>query len=122
MFDLVRNAKFKNFIILTILFASVILAVENPLNDPKSNLVKVLFFVDLVTTTIFCIEVLANIIAYGFFFNGDASYLQNVWNFLDFLIVVVSAVSLSNSAANLNFFKILRLLRILRPLRVIARN
>ena len=44
-----------------------------------------------VTTGIFVVEAIIKIIAAGFLFNYKGSYLRNMWNIVDF-IVVVSAV------------------------------
>lgn len=41
---------------------------------------------------------------------------------IDFVIVIVSVISLAFNSANLNVIKVLRLLRVIRPLRVISRN
>jgi hypothetical protein len=48
---------------------------ENPLNDPQGKLTKALGIIDLTTTIIFSIEMILKILAYGFIFNGDNSYL-----------------------------------------------
>lgn len=96
------------------------LAFEHPLENPKSEKMKVLDQIDLVFTSIFCFEAVLKIIALGFIINGRRSYLRDSWNVLDFLIVVLSVVSLSLDA-NLSFIKVLRVARILRPLRLIQR-
>jgi hypothetical protein len=95
---------------------------ENPLNDPNSNLNKILFYLDILMTVFFSLECIFKVISYGICFNGPESYLKSMYNCLDFFIVIISLLSISFSSANLGFLKVLRLLRILRPLRVISRN
>ena len=101
---------------------------ETPLLDSKSQFVKVLGYIDFFMTTIFLVEMLTKIFALGLLCNGDKSYLQSVWNALDFTIVVsaVSCIFISNvityDPRKLSFLKALRMLRILRPLRLISRN
>ena len=56
---------------------------------------------------------------FGLVLNGRPSYLRNVWNNLDFLIALVSILSLTPLPHSLKFFK---LLRVARPLRLISRN
>lgn len=62
------------------------------------------------------------IIAYGFALCGSQSYIRNLWNILDFIIVVLSVISLSLLSNQASIVKIFRLLKVLRPLRVISRN
>lgn len=100
----------------------MLLALDNPLNNPKSTLVKFLDVSDIVLTTFFAAEAVFKIIAYGFLLNGENSYIRNGWNIMDFVIVIFSIVSLVISGNKLNIIKILRLLRVLRPLRIISRN
>lgn len=54
--------------------------------------------------------------------NGDGSYMKNGWNIIDFLVVVISVVSITVTGNKYKFVKIFRLLRILRPLRVVSKN
>ena len=113
---------FENIILLIITLSSVALAFENPLNDPQGCLYHYLHMFDYVTTTVFMIEVLIKLVAYGFYFNGAQSYIRNVWNMLDFLIVVTSIISLLPLTLDLNSLKVIRMIRLMRPLRVISRN
>lgn len=64
--------------------------------NPNSLLATVLYYLDLTLTIIFIIEALVKIIAFGFLFNGNESYLRSPWNIMDFVIVGFSVVSLSN--------------------------
>ena len=91
------------------------------MDNPESNKVKVLQLIDLVMTSIFCLEALLKIIALGFLFNGPKSYLFDAWNVLDFMIVAFSVLSLSIDT-DLSYIKVLRVARILRPLRLIQHS
>ena len=115
---------FKQGILILILFTSITLGIENPLNDPNSTLFKVLYILDVVTTSIFTIELLVKVIAQGLLLNGKQSFLLDLWNILDFVVVVISIVSVSlpQDGVNLSALKILRMGRLFRPLRVISRN
>ena len=119
---MVKNSKFDNTIMFFILLSTLQLAIENPLNNPKSALVKILYTVDIILTVIFFIEAAMKIIALGFVFNGKGSYLRDSWNVIDFIIVCFSVFSFTDFAEDYAFFKVFRLIRILRPLRVISRN
>ena len=118
---LVFWSKFDFIILFFILLSSIKLAIENPLNDPHSELKHVLNIIEYLLVVIFGLEVALKVIVYGFLFNGESSYLRSFWNILDFFVVVTSLISISGDD-NLNVFRILRLFRVLRPLRVIARN
>jgi len=95
---------------------------ENPLNDPEGNLVHGLRYLEYVITGIFVFEMLMNIIASGLIANGKQSYLRDTWNIVDFVIVIVSIISLLPANLNFNAIKTVRMLRLLRPLRVIQRS
>ena len=93
------------FIMVCIIISTLTLALEEPLEDPKSNKLKVINNIDKVTTTIFTIEAVLKIIAHGFILNGKKSYLRNSWNILDFIIVVSALLSLT-SDSDIGFFKV----------------
>ena len=97
------------------------MAFESPLNDPYGTKTYVLLIVDYISTSIFTIEVVLKIFAYGLFYNGDDSYFKNSWNIIDFLIVVISIVSLCPLEVDLSVLKVIRMIRLLRPLRVISK-
>jgi len=107
--------------ILVIIGNCVELAIDNPLNNPNSNISYWLFIVDSIITAIFVLEASLKIVAYGFYFCGSTSYIRNGWNIVDFTITVISVISLALTS-NLHAIKVLRLLRVLRPLRFISRN
>jgi len=66
---------------------------------------------------------LIKIIARGLFFCGPKSYLRQIWNVLDVVVVTTSVLSIIfDSQSSLKIFKLLRMVRILRPLRLINRN
>lgn len=110
------------FILFLIAISSILLALDNPLNDPNSFLASFLEYSDFILTSFFLAESLLKIIAFGFLFNGEISYLRNGWNAIDFTVVIISIASLVVSGNKFKIVKIFRLLRILRPLRVISKN
>ena len=67
-------------------------------------------------------EVVIKIIANGFLFCGDSSYIRSYWNILDFIVVIISVISISTDNKSLKIVKVLRMIRVLRPLRLISRN
>ena len=73
-----------------IVFSSITLALENPLNDPDGVLTYYLYWINFALTIVFVIEMILKILACGFIFNGKNSYLRNAWNILDFIIVTIS--------------------------------
>lgn len=118
--SLSRHPAFEWFIIFLIVVSTVTLAIEHPLDNPDSEKLKILGICDLVFTTIFTIEALLKIIALGFMCNGKYSYMRDLWNVLDFIIVFFSLISLGIDSG-LSVVKVLRVARILRPLRLIQR-
>lgn len=70
---------------------------------------------DLAFTVIYTVEALIKILAYGFVMHRK-SYLRDLWNVFDFIIVLASWISMIPNVPNL---KSLRTLRVMRPLRTI---
>lgn len=118
---LVGHPWFDHSILFLIGCSTVLLALENPLEDPESSYVKTLKKIDVVVSIIFTGELVIKIIVYGFCFNGAESYIKNAWNQMDFLIVTVSIISMTFANVKIGIFKVLRMLRVLRPLRMITR-
>ena len=94
---------FDNVILVLIIISSIMLALDNPLNDPDGQLSKTLRIFDIIMTALFTIECGIKIIVSGFIINGRRSYMRDGWNILDFFIVLVSLISLAlgDSAENL---------------------
>lgn len=78
---------------------------------------------DKVFTIIFFTEMILKMVADGIVFHQHA-YLRNVWNWLDFVIVIISMISsfTPDTGGSLRTLKTLRTVRVLRPLRVIKRH
>ena len=74
-----------------------------------------------VFTMLFILEAIIKIIAMGFLFHKN-SYMRDIWNIIDFVIVITGALELITYffpfGAHINI-KSLRNLRVLRPLRSI---
>ncbi|CDW88224.1 voltage-gated ion channel superfamily [Stylonychia lemnae] len=120
-----RIVKWKYYdymLLILIALQSVILALDNPINDPSGTLVQILYISDVFFTTLFILESFSKIITFGLFLNGPLSYLRNLWNFTDFSIVILSLMSLFYTNSNFNSIKAIRLLRVLKPLRIISKN
>ena len=97
---------------------------EHPCCQTKAML-ETFLIMDQVFTMIFLVEMFFKMIADGVFLHRK-SYFRDAWNWLDFIIVIVSMISTYGAddpaLANIKFVKSLRALRALRPLRVIKRN
>lgn len=102
--------------------STILLTLDNPLENENGDFAIVLKKIDLFMTIAFTLECVINIIMRGFILNGPTSYLKDSWNNLDFCIVVFSLVSLAAVNLDLEILKVFRMLRVLRPLRVLKRN
>ena len=117
----VLHPSFDHCILFLIMISSLMLAVESPLWDPNSAVSKAFLKTDIVMTVAFTMEMLLKIITLGFLLHSN-SYLRSAWNVLDFVIVIVSILSLAASdIPGLKSLRALRTLRVLRPLRLINR-
>ena len=121
---IVEQENFDNVILFLIVFSTLMLILETPLNDPDAPQADNLYYIDTVVTGLFTIELILKVIVFGFMFNGKDSYIRNAWNIMDFIIVVFSLISLSfrDAGSKVSAIKTLRMLRVLRPLRMISRN
>jgi Ion transport protein len=89
------------------------LALDNPLVDPNSEYATILSWIDIETTVIFIIEAIMKILSFGFACNGPSSYIKNIWNRLDFAIIILSLLSTSVLNQDFKAFKVLRVLRLI---------
>eukprot|EP00232_Nephroselmis_pyriformis_P010825 CAMPEP_0182895992 /NCGR_PEP_ID=MMETSP0034_2-20130328/26006_1 /TAXON_ID=156128 /ORGANISM="Nephroselmis pyriformis, Strain CCMP717" /LENGTH=911 /DNA_ID=CAMNT_0025029849 /DNA_START=315 /DNA_END=3047 /DNA_ORIENTATION=- len=102
---------FDRFVLICILANCVTLGMYDPL-EPDKAWMDVAEYIFLVA---FTFEFMVKSIAWGFVF-GEETYLRNMWNCLDFFVVVTAYISLSGSGN----FGALRALRGLRPLRTVT--
>ena len=115
---IVAHKWFDRFIMFLILISSILLCLDEPGLDSKSNLAQFLYYADIIITILFTIEMVIKIIALGFI-GHDNAYLRSGWNRIDAAIVIISIMNLFLSG--LGFIKGFRALRALRPLRMVSR-
>src|SRR5690606_33983153 len=86
---------FENAILVLILLSSILLGIDNPLKDPRSTFARAVYYIDTVFTFLFLLEAIIKIIAMGFLFSclkDTSAYIRNMWNLLDFGVVIASLV------------------------------
>lgn len=89
------------------------MALDDPLTTSDENTT-----IENVFIVLYVIEMILKIMAYGFVFNEKA-YLRDLWNILDFVIVVTSLLPIF---INIGFsVNSLRAIRVLRPLKTITK-
>ncbi|XP_037538108.1 voltage-dependent R-type calcium channel subunit alpha-1E [Nematolebias whitei] len=117
---------FEMTILLVIVASSIALAAEDPVCT-NSDRNKVLRYFDYVFTGVFTFEMIIKMIDQGLILH-DGSYFRDMWNLLDFIVVVgaLIAFALTNVLGNtkgrdIKTIKSLRVLRVLRPLKTIKR-
>ena len=111
-----------SFVMLVIVISGVALGLESPFTDPEGSFAQTLKVIDSISTAIFVMEIIIKVIAKGFLFCGDDSYLRNSWNIADFIIVSTSLISLIELPVDISVLKVMRMARLLRPIRLISRN
>ncbi|XP_053743564.1 voltage-dependent R-type calcium channel subunit alpha-1E isoform X1 [Synchiropus splendidus] len=123
----VVNLKYFEMSILVVIAASSIaLAAEDPIAT-TSDWNKVLRYFDYVFTGVFTFEMIIKMIDQGLILH-DGSYFRDLWNILDFIVVVGALVAFAltnvmgnNKGRDIKTIKSLRVLRVLRPLKTIKR-
>lgn len=78
-----------------IIVSTILLAIEDPFENPESTKNAVMGILDIILSIIFLFELLIKVVVLGFAFNGADSYMRNSWNVMDFIIVFFSMVSLA---------------------------
>uniref|UniRef100_A0A2I2YD03 Voltage-dependent L-type calcium channel subunit alpha n=1 Tax=Gorilla gorilla gorilla TaxID=9595 RepID=A0A2I2YD03_GORGO len=116
---IVNDTIFTNLILFFILLSSISLAAEDPVQHTSFRN-HILGNADYVFTSIFTLEIILKMTAYGAFLH-KGSFCRNYFNILDLLVVSVSLISFGIQSSAINVVKILRVLRVLRPLRAINR-
>ncbi|KAF3690925.1 Voltage-dependent R-type calcium channel subunit alpha-1E Brain calcium channel II [Channa argus] len=113
---------FEMCILLVIAASSIALAAEDPVAT-SSDWNKVLRYFDYVFTGVFTFEMIIKMIDQGLVLH-DGSYFRDLWNILDFIVVVGALVAFAltnNKGRDIKTIKSLRVLRVLRPLKTIKR-
>ncbi|XP_058802800.1 voltage-dependent calcium channel type A subunit alpha-1 isoform X3 [Phymastichus coffea] len=112
---------FEYAVLLTIIANCVVLALEEhlPCHD-KTILAKKLETTEIYFLGIFCVEASLKILALGFVLHRG-SYLRNVWNIMDFFVVVTGFITAFPQGINLDMdLRTLRAIRVLRPLKLVS--
>uniref|UniRef100_A0A7N6BFU4 Voltage-dependent calcium channel alpha-1 subunit IQ domain-containing protein n=1 Tax=Anabas testudineus TaxID=64144 RepID=A0A7N6BFU4_ANATE len=113
---------FEMSILLVIAASSIALAAEDPVAT-SSDWNKVLRYFDYVFTGVFTFEMIIKMIDQGLILH-DGSYFRDLWNILDFIVVMGALVAFAltnNKGRDIKTIKSLRVLRVLRPLKTIKR-
>ena len=112
---------FDNFILLCICINSICMMIDSPLRHQNAHGDKAFFVMaDQVFATIFIVEMLLKLCALGLWF-GPKCYLRSGWNWLDFVVVIVSIIDMASPGSS-KVLKTLRIMRAFRPLRIVSRN
>lgn len=113
----VKHPAFEWSILIMIFGSSITLCFEDIYLEENPRLMAILRYTNLVFAVLFAIEMIIKWFALGLKY-----YFSSVWTALDFVIVMVSLVSVAvEDSANLSALRSLRTLRALRPLRAISR-
>jgi hypothetical protein len=123
--NVVETKQFDQVILVCIVIASLTMALDAPLADPRRWLPITLYVLNIIFTVIFAIEMILKMVAYGCIFSMSSqppAYWQQPWNILDGTVVIISVIDLVMSGSStLSSLKVLRMARALRPLRVVSR-
>nr|XP_029729095.1 LOW QUALITY PROTEIN: voltage-dependent calcium channel type A subunit alpha-1-like [Aedes albopictus] len=112
---------FEYAVLLTIIANCVVLALEEHLpHGDKTLLAQKLEKTEAYFLGIFCVEASLKILALGFVMHKH-SYLRNIWNIMDFFVVVTGSMTIF-AEANVDVdLRMLRSFRVLRPLKLVSR-
>ncbi|XP_018802974.1 PREDICTED: voltage-dependent calcium channel type A subunit alpha-1 isoform X3 [Bactrocera latifrons] len=111
---------FEYAVLLTIIANCVVLALEEHLpGSDKTVLALKLEKTETYFLCIFCVEASLKILALGLVLHKH-SYLRNIWNIMDFIVVVTGFMALLPQKWIEVDLKTLRAIRVLRPLKLVS--
>nr|AAO83841.1 voltage-dependent non-L-type calcium channel alpha-1 subunit isoform A [Lymnaea stagnalis] len=112
---------FEYMVLLTIIANCIVLALEEHLpSQDKTPLALQLDDTEVYFLGIFCVEAFLKIVALGFCLH-KRSYLRNIWNIMDFIVVVTGFITLFAQGSSTTFdLRTLRAVRVLRPLKLVS--
>ncbi|XP_046399409.1 voltage-dependent calcium channel type A subunit alpha-1-like [Ischnura elegans] len=111
---------FEYAVLLTIIANCIVLALEEHLpNGDKTILAQKLEKTEPYFLGIFCVEASLKILALGFVLHRG-SYLRNIWNMMDFVVVVTGFITLFPQNDLEVDLRTLRAIRVLRPLKLVS--
>eukprot|EP00398_MALV-I-01_sp_L67-1_P000315 gene315-275_t len=122
----VTSSRFFDYAILFLILVNSIILMIVDHRSPDSVAHEIETTAEPILTILFLIECIMKIVAMGFFWDRN-SYLRDVWNWLDFIVVVTGTLSLFLQLASsgeeqnseLNWLRVFRVLRPLRSLSVL---
>ena len=122
--NILNHPYFETFIFHFIFLNSILLVIDEPVLKDKYTKDTISLLSD-VLSLIFMIECFMKIFVMGFYFQPTA-YLQEGFNLLDFLIVIVSAADFvlmrMDTGVSISYLRAFRALRALRPLKLVSKN
>jgi len=110
---LMNNAYIRGFLVICIAANAVTIGLEADYGDGSGPW----FVIEVIFLCIFTLELIANLVAWGFLFWDDA------WNWLDFVVIIICLIDFGiamSSGGEGSAISIFRLLRILRVIRVVS--
>ncbi|XP_037036940.1 voltage-dependent calcium channel type A subunit alpha-1 isoform X2 [Bradysia coprophila] len=111
---------FEYAVLLTIIANCVVLALEEHLpHGDKTVLAQQLESTEAYFLCIFCVEASLKILALGFVLHKN-SYLRNIWNIMDFFVVVTGFITMMPQKGPEVDLRTLRAIRVLRPLKLVS--
>ncbi|XP_031338413.1 voltage-dependent calcium channel type A subunit alpha-1 isoform X26 [Photinus pyralis] len=111
---------FEYAVLLTIIANCVVLALEEHLpNHDKTMLALRLEDTEEYFLGIFCVEAALKILALGFVLHRG-SYLRNIWNIMDFFVVLTGFLTKYTEDSESVDLRTLRAIRVLRPLKLVS--
>ncbi len=124
VYKVLKHPYFETLIFHFIALTSILLIIDEPvLSDQYTK--DCINLITLVLSVFFLLECLAKILVMGFCC-GKHAYLQDGFNILDFIIVLVSVIdfffSFFDTGFNISYLRAFRALRALRPLKLVSKN
>ncbi len=105
IYSFIENSRFKNFIIMVIVFNGIVLGLETS-KDLNMEYGRIFEILNYFVVIIFTIEITLRIYIHR------VSFFKDPWSLFDFFIVVISLVPANNGFEVLRIFRVFRLFRL----------
>jgi len=126
--EVVLHKWFEPIVLVLILWSTLSLIIDMPHIDKETPVRATISVLNVCFTVLFTIEMVLKIIAMGFLCSKtppeyalSQAYMRSGWNVLDFLIVIISLLSLEVFDTGVDGLKQLRAFRAIRPMRLVSR-
>ena len=101
--------------IFLIIFNAILIVFDKPFTNKDATITRVIYWIDLSITIIYCIEVILKVFVNGFSYSSLLIYFKDGLNVIDFTTTIISLIGIFFHL-EFRIFKALRAIKVLKIL------